>query len=368
MRFGSLCLLGGLTAAALAESPPSSVLVVYAANSPQSAAVANAYAVKRGIPAANLCALQLSDPEAPNLSGAQYESLIKTPVRRCLEAAGRQNILYIVLAYLRAYTIDPGGRGRYALDSYLADVWDETGSAPLVSPGSPHRYYADNQAQGNFFYPFVPLSEYRKQDRAQLIYSVWRLDGATSELALGLVDHAIYAETHGLAGRACFDATSNVEAAPDWGYLAANWDLLRAAQFLRQAGFEVVEDRLESEFGTRPSPETCPDAALYSGWYSLNNYNDAFTWLRGAIGFHLDSASAFDPRGGTNWSANAIRRGITVTSGAVAEPFLEAGADLRFVQDWLGHSNIQNTIIYTHLVSRSRTEKARALFMRMVKI
>ncbi|MDQ2950618.1 MAG: hypothetical protein M3Y27_32585, partial [Acidobacteriota bacterium] len=25
---------------------------------------------------------------------------------------------------------------------------------------------------------------------------------------------------------------------------------------------------------------------------------------------------------------------------------------MRFVQDWLGHSNIQNTIIYTHLVSK----------------
>ncbi len=73
----------------------------------------------------------------------------------------------------------------------------------------------------------------------------------------------------------------------------------------------------------RPRPRRCDNAALYTGWYSLNNYNDAFTWSPGAIGFHLDSLSAFTPRGGENWAANALTRGITVTSGAVAEPYLE---------------------------------------------
>jgi hypothetical protein len=35
---------------------------------------------------------------------------------------------------------------------------------------------------------------------------------------------------------------------------------------------------------------------------------------------------------------------------------LEAGAYLRFVQDrdWLGHSNVQNTVVYTFLTTRSR--------------
>ena len=36
-------------------------------------------------------------------------------------------------------------------------------------------------------------------------------------------------------------------------------------------------------------------------------------------------------------------------------------------QDWLGHSNIQNTVVYTYLTSRSREEKARAIFLKLPK-
>jgi hypothetical protein len=95
-----------------------------------------------------------------------------------------------------------------------------------------------------------------------------------------------------------------------------------AALFAAQAGFAVTEDSNPQEFGTSPAPN-CPNGALYSGWYSLNHYNNAFTWNIGAIGFHLDSLSAADPRTGPNWSANAIQHGITATSGAVAEPYLQ---------------------------------------------
>jgi len=77
------------------------------------------------------------------------------------------------------------------------------------------------------------------------------------------------------------------------------------------------------EFGTPPAPLRCDHAALYAGWYTLNHYNDAFTWNPGAIGIHLDSASATNPRAGTNWAANALARGITITAGAVTEPYLE---------------------------------------------
>ena len=42
------------------------------------------------------------------------------------------------------------------------------------------------------------------------------------------------------------------------------------------------------EFGTPPAPSRCEDAAFYAGWYSLDHYNDAFTWKPGAIGIHLE--------------------------------------------------------------------------------
>jgi integrase len=48
---------------------------------------------------------------------------------------------------------------------------------------------------------------------------------------------------------------------------------------------------------------------------------------------------------------------------SIATHLLEAGADLRFVQDWLGHSNIQNTVVYTYLTARSRESAARKAFL-----
>jgi site-specific recombinase XerD len=47
---------------------------------------------------------------------------------------------------------------------------------------------------------------------------------------------------------------------------------------------------------------------------------------------------------------------------SIATHLLDAGADLRFVQDWIGHASIKNTVIYAQLTSRRRDEEARKVF------
>ena len=316
--------LAPITAQVLRASQ-SPVLVVYAENDPASVDVAKSYAEKRSIPDENLCPVTLPNVAATAVGPADYDGALKQPIRACLEAVGKRKILYIVLAYMRPYAVDPGGGLHdYSLDSYLADIWDEqTDKDADPVPLSEHAYFAGNQAQGNFYRPFVSLTEFRKDEKNPLLYSVWRLDGPTAAIAKNLAENAIYAESHGLAGQACIDAIVEAPYFADSGLRAGDWELYRAADFLRQAGLAVTLDMNGEEFGNSPAPAKCSDAALYSGWYSYNTYYDAFTWNPGSIGFHLDSASAMDPRGGNNWSANALQRGITVTSGAISEPYLE---------------------------------------------
>src|SRR5262245_51503981 len=47
---------------------------------------------------------------------------------------------------------------------------------------------------------------------------------------------------------------------------------------------------------------------------------------------------------------------------SIATHLLDAGADICFVQEWLGHTQIQNTRIYSRLTSRTREEQARKFF------
>jgi len=61
------------------------------------------------------------------------------------------------------------------------------------------------------------------------------------------------------------------------------------------------------------------------------------------------------------------KRHFHVLKHSIATHLLEGGADLRIVQDRLGHATIENTVIYTHLVSAKRDERMSEAFMKLPK-
>lgn len=58
----------------------------------------------------------------------------------------------------------------------------------------------------------------------------------------------------------------------------------------------------------------------------------------------------------------ADKRHFHVLRHSIAVHLLDAGADIRFVQDWLGHTNINNTVVYAHLTSPTRDAQTKKLF------
>lgn len=308
------------------------VLVIYNSNVAESLEVANHYITRRGISTNNLLAIAPSNDT--EISYAEYLN-IKNQIRNKLTALGNRNILYIVFSYRTPYRIPnvpsdsvgygcavPCNRGT-SLDQFVADIWDQTGVwSPFTELQPGNAYYAPSQSKANQYQPFVSLAQFRNQS-ASLTYSVWRLDAPSAALAKGLVDKAISAETNGIYGTAYFDKNvSGMYQHPDnTAILGADWDIYRAAEFAREAGFTVVEDNHDSVFGTAPAPLRADNAILYAGLYNYGVYNDAFTWNTGAIGFDFNSSAAQNFRAGANWSGGALTKGITVTGGAIDEPY-----------------------------------------------
>jgi integrase len=57
------------------------------------------------------------------------------------------------------------------------------------------------------------------------------------------------------------------------------------------------------------------------------------------------------------------KRHFHVLKHSIATHLLDAGADLRWIQDWLGHAQVQNTVIYAQITNRKRDEGARKIFL-----
>ena len=160
---------------------------------------------------------------------------------------------------------------------------------------------------------------------------VSRLDGPTEKIVRRIIDDSLLAEKEGLKGKAYFDARW-----PDPGdrpaslagrevsdYAFYDRAIHRAARLVEKSKrMPVVVDSQERLF----QPGECPDAALYCGWYSLAHYVDAFTWVKGAVGFHVASAecTTLKSQGSQVWCKMMLEKGVAATIGPVSEPYVQA--------------------------------------------
>lgn len=152
---------------------------------------------------------------------------------------------------------------------------------------------------------------------------VCRLDGPDATTVRRIIDDSLEAEKSGLQGRAYFDArwprpAENVRLS---GYQRYDLSLHRAAEVAAQRLPTILDNREELFSGG-----ACPDGALYSGWYSLGRYVEAFSWNRGAIAYHIASSECTTLRDQSSsvWCVQLLANGVAATIGPVHEPYIQA--------------------------------------------
>lgn len=301
------------------------VAVLYNPSVDGSEDVALRYAAFRGVD--RVCGVASAD--ATTLAGADYPAWV-ADVQACLDQAGAQ-VQYVVPVYGVPYKVTDriadiayGTPVTTSLDALL--VLGGEGVSATSAEWNP--LWQEGDSQAGSYAPYEPVGTLLKRQRTPR-WLVTRIDGADAQAALDLVGRFEVAEAlaaaGALAGNVYVDGRygDTPPATDEFGsYESGEWNMWGTrGVFEDLAWYPVVWDGNDAEFGTEPAPTSCPDALYYAGWYSFDNYNDAFVWAPGAIGGHLDSCSACDLRGGS-WAGEALERGITATFGAVNEPYV----------------------------------------------
>jgi uncharacterized protein (TIGR03790 family) len=339
-------LLWMATWAALAVDSGHSVVVVYNRNMPESKKLAEYYAEKRGVPRNQLFGADVSN-NPDTISRSEFRDKLQTPLFDWLVAeklfvpstqtkpAGTSpaaknpgvrtladaTVRYIVLCYgiplaiARDTTLKEEveekmqetlrGRNDAAVDADLAMLPVSREKTPLTGPLANPFYLGTNRMD------LHPTNG---------VIMVTRLDGPSVEIARGLVDKALEAETNGLWGRAYFDArgitNGEYQLGDDWMRLSA--------EVTRRMGFETVLDNKEPTFS---AGFPMSQIAFYAGWYELNAsgpfIQPAVEFMPGAFAYHLHSYSGAGIRSKIDrWVGPLLAKGATITMGSVAEPYL----------------------------------------------
>jgi uncharacterized protein (TIGR03790 family) len=358
---------------------PAQVFVVANRNVPASRDVADHYLSRRHVPRENLILLDL--PTAEDISRADYDAKLVAPLRAAL-ADRRDRVKVLLTVYgvpLRVGPAEPTAQEKAELERFrptveerdrevqalrkqVADLEAEAkkepaGDAARRLPGVRQEL---NAAAVRLEQARVRAGRLGKAESGAAVDSelmllwwdgyelsrwVWnplnwqappdlhkgkppvlmtcRLDGPTPEIAKGLVDQAVEVERKGLTGRVYIDARGiRFDPAKENGYGLAGYDqsFRETAELLTRAGLPVTLDDRPEVF----PPNSCPDCALYTGWYSLATYVDSFRFVPGAVAWHLASSecgSLHRTDGNNQWCYRLLQNGVAATLGPVGEPY-----------------------------------------------
>jgi uncharacterized protein (TIGR03790 family) len=358
---------------------PADVFILVNKNVPESREVADYYCAKRGVPKENIVALDL--PSGEDISRRDYNTKLVAPLRAELKER-RDQVKVLLCVYgvpLRVGGQEPSAEDREALarlqpdldalQRQLRQAPDEIAcleyehrQAPLLVTDAAvrqrrqeidaararqqgleqrrrHLSWAESEACVDSELSLLWWDDYelrrflpnllnwqvpdRRRDEKPPMLMTARLDGPTVALVKGLVDQALEVEKKGLEGKVYVDARKIAyDATKDTGYGYGGYDesLREMARLLdREAKLSVTLDDEPGLF----APGSCPDCALYCGWYSLANYVPCCRFVRGAVAYHIASSEAVSLRNPDTklWCKCLLQDGVAATLGPVAEPY-----------------------------------------------
>ncbi len=335
---------------------PNEILVLANTGHADSVRLARYYCERRGVPSGRIVPLGLNTGLRGDISRDDYEKRIAQPIRRLfLTRPDLGQVKCLVTTYGIPYRVGPRGP-LSQLESRLTQArqqWEQEKQAQAELEGNGMKdspEYAQRTRQvmvlqseidrisgketnasvdselsmvlfGAYeLYRWQPNGLRNNLPQPFRTLMVSRLDGPGYAVAQGLVDKAIEAEASGLTGNAYVDSRGMFGKDAYGYYDQAVRDLTLLIQLRTE--LPVTEERTGALF----APGSCPETALYCGWYSVGKYVDAFEFVPGAVGFHIasfEAANLRDPNS-TQWCPAMLTRGITATLGPVAEPYLQS--------------------------------------------
>jgi len=317
----SLLVIGIFSTISSHALEPLEIVVVANTQEREGVDIARFYMKQRNIPERNLLLLHTTLNEGINRHS--YDDEIAEPIREFL--TDKPKISCLVLMYGLPLRIDGqlqppentaaeqaalSNRRRdpvASVDSELTLVKTEN---PPVFDWIANPYFVQFQQQ---------KTKYQKGQ----VLMVARLDGPDPTIVKRIITDSLRIEKEGLTGVAYFDARWPK---PMTDKQLSGYALYDSSIHMAAALTEKVLPVIVNEEDALFQHGEAPDAALYCGWYSLAQYEDAFKWNPGSVAYHIASAECITLKkeGSQVWCKRLLEEGVAATIGPVGEPYVQA--------------------------------------------